>query len=58
VVVNTSLNAAAARWSTTHAMRSSASAHRPIDALVMGPFLVRRPGSSVAARHVEEAVAA
>jgi carbamoyltransferase len=58
VVVNTSLNTAGRPMVDDPRDALECFGSSPIDALVMGPFLVRRPGSSVAARHVEEAVAA
>ncbi|HEX2049192.1 MAG TPA: carbamoyltransferase C-terminal domain-containing protein [Actinomycetota bacterium] len=57
VVVNTSLNTAGRPMVDDPRDALECFGSSPIDALVMGPFLVRRPGSSVAARRAEEAVA-
>jgi len=58
VVVNTSLNTAGRPMVDDPRDALECFGSSPIDALVMGPFLVRRPGSSVAARRAKEAVAA
>jgi carbamoyltransferase len=58
VVVNTSLNTAGRPMVDDPRDALECFGSAPVDALVMGPFLVRRPGSVAAARVVEEAIAA
>jgi carbamoyltransferase len=58
VVVNTSLNTAGRPMVDDPRDTLECFGSAPVDALVMGPFLVRRPGSRAAARGVEEAVPA
>ena len=57
VVVNTSLNTAGRPMVDDPRDALECFGSAPVDALVMGPFLVRRPGSRAAAGRVEEALA-
>jgi carbamoyltransferase len=57
VVVNTSLNTAGRPMVDDPRDALECFGSAPVDALVMGPFLVRRPGSRAAAGAVEEAIA-
>jgi carbamoyltransferase len=57
VVVNTSLNTAGRPMVDDPRDALECFGAAPVDALVMGPFLVRRPGSQAAARVTREAIA-